>query len=143
METKHKLYFGCAITGLPLEYVKGMILLRDSFKDHFEVLEFSDNCRCGGSYLHDIYHCVAGCDLMIAIVDERSTCLGWEMATMVEKHRKPTLAMVHDESLSCTNKFLLDISWYNPIFELKKYHNATEILPILLDFEGRHLIKMP
>ncbi len=131
--SKRKLYFSCALSGLPQEHRARMIALRDSLKDHFDVLEFCDPKQSSNKeiYNHDIHYCVATADLMLAVVDERGTGLGFEMGVMVEKHGKPVLAVAHLTAV--VSPFVLGID--HPRYRFAPYASTTSILRLLLDFE--------
>lgn len=130
---KRKLYFSCALSGLPIEHRQRMVALRDSLKVHFDVLEFCDpkDVTARDIYRYDIHHCVAIADLMLAVVDERGTGLGYEMGVMIEKHDRPVLAVAHQDSL--VSPFILGVDHRD--FKLVRYNNLEEVPSILLDFE--------
>lgn len=134
---KKKLYFGCALAGLPAEHRSAMITIREGLKDHFEVLEF---CPAGTDpreiYEHDINNCVASADLMVAMCDKPSLGLGYEMSTMVEKHHKPLLILAHNDSQ--VSSLILGIS--NSKCEFRRYSDTSEILSLILDFEKRYFL---
>lgn len=101
---KKKLYVGCAINNLSLKnkvrFLKQIEDLKDSLRDHFEVLDFVGNATAPVEtiYTHDIHNCVGRADCMLAICDHPSTGLGYELGTALEKHDIPVLAVAHKDS---------------------------------------------
>ena len=132
---KHRLYFGCALSGLPREHRERMIALRESLRDHFEILEFCDPLEVSDRdiYRHDIHTCIATADLMVAIVDQRGTGLGYEMGTMIEKRGGPVIALAHHDSE--VSPFIRGID--SPKYELRRYSSLDEVRDMVLDFERR------
>jgi hypothetical protein len=129
--SKLTLYFGCPLAGLPFTHRTKMIALRDTLKNHFEVLEFCPaETPPKEIYTHDIHHCVATADFMVAVCDKPSTGLGWEMTTMVEKHGKPVLALSAD--ISKVSSLVQGVT--NTCFELRSYSEVHDILALALEF---------
>ncbi|MBP6858950.1 MAG: hypothetical protein KBC33_03940 [Candidatus Pacebacteria bacterium] len=99
-----KLYVGCAINNLSPEnkvrFLKQIADLKDSLRDHFEVLDFVGDAAAPVEviYTHDIHNCVGQADCMLAICDHPSTGLGYELGTALEKHDIPVLAVAHTDS---------------------------------------------
>lgn len=132
---KRKLYFTCALSGLSKEHREGMMALRDSLSDRFEILEFCDPKQVTEQemYRYDIHHCVAEADLMLAMVGKRAIGLGYEMGTMIEKHGRPVLALAHSRAL--VSPFVRGID--HPKFEFKRYQRLVSVKPLLIEFEER------
>ena len=93
-----KLYVGCGLTQAPEDFKQKVAELKERFENipSVHVLKFlglvdGDNHDV---YVHDIINCVGECDLMVAICDEPSTGLGWEMCEQT-KRGKPLLAFGH------------------------------------------------
>lgn len=125
-----KVYVGCAMFNAPSEYLLEITKLKELIKTElgYEVLEFLP-LGTGTPveiYNNDIHEMVENCDLMIAEVSLPSLGLGWELATMVEKLKKPVImcakngakvsglvrGAVNPENPSCT--FL----WYDTLDDL-------------------------
>ena len=131
---KRRLYFSCALTGLPPEHRERMIALRESLAEYFEILRFcSPDEPPEDIYHHDIHVCVETCDLLLAICNEPSTGLGWELSTSVEKLGKPTLAVAHVNAR--VTPIVMGAKY--PHYEFSRYFSASDILAMVLDFEKR------
>ena len=133
---KRRLYFGCAISGLPREHYEEMVGFRSGLAGHFMVQDFCDPQLYTDAevYHNDIHHAVRHAKLMLAFCDERSTGLGYELGTMIERHGKPVLALAREGVR--VSKLIAGIS--HPRFEFCRYTSLDEVLPLLLDFERRH-----
>lgn len=128
------LYFGCALHGLPDEHRQEMVKLRESFKDHFFVLEFCPaDTPPREIYSKDIHESVAKADLMVAICDKPSLGLGYEMGVRVEKYGLPLLCLAHEDSP--VSGLIRGV--HHPRFEFKRYRSTEEILKLVLEFENR------
>ena len=96
-----KVYVGCALTGAPKEFVDAVEISKRRLREAgHEVADFVGvvNGTAFDVYETDIHKCVAECEFMIAICDLPSIGLGWELAVAVEKLRKPTLALAHQDT---------------------------------------------
>ena len=132
---KLKLYFSCALTGLPEEHRQDMVALREHFKFQFDVFEFCPaDTPMNEIYRHDIHVCVAQCDLMLAICDERSTGLGYELGCAIEKHNKPVLAVVQTGNESVVSKLIQGIE--HPRFKFQSYVSVSDIFDMLIHFKN-------
>ena len=134
--TKRKLvvYFSCALSGLPSEHRATMIAIREKFKERYTVLEFcTPETPAGDLYRHDIHYCCRVADFLIAICDERSTGLGYEMSTGIEKHRKPAIAFAHHDAE--VTKVVTGIDY--PDFQFSRYGDASEIENLVYQFEEK------
>lgn len=127
-----RLYFTCALAGLSADYRASMVAFRETLKERFEVLEFCDANVVGEEalYQHDIHVCVATADVMLAVVDERATGLGYELGTMIEKHGKPVLAVAQHGSL--VSPLIRGIT--HPAFRFVRYSSLAEVHSELLCF---------
>ncbi|MDB5254576.1 MAG: hypothetical protein JWL80_642 [Parcubacteria group bacterium] len=131
---KLKLYFSCALTGLPPEHREAMVVIRENLKEYFDVLEFcSADTPVKKIYEHDIHNCVKTADLLVSLCDNPSLGLGYEMGVAVEVYRKPVLALAQTDSN--VSGLIRGITQEN--FELQRYEHTKEILPLLLDFAKR------
>ena len=81
-------------------------------------------------YQWDIGRCVATCDAFIAICDFPSLGLGYELATAVEKLRKPTLALAQNDAK--ISRLILGIE--SPHYRFTRYAMTTEIPKIIEEF---------
>ena len=132
---KRKLYFGCALFGLPEEHRKEMIALRESLREHFEILEFCPaDTPPREIYSQDIHVSVAKADIMLAMCDKPSLGLGYEMAARIEKESRLLLALAHEDSP--VSSLIRGVD--HPKFEFKRYGDLKEVRGLLLDFEKKH-----
>jgi hypothetical protein len=96
-----KIYVGCGLTHAPEEFRKAVEELKRRLRKvpQVQVLDFLGTTAgtAHDVYVHDIINCVCECDIMIAICDEPSTGLGWEMAVQTGRW-KPLLAFGHENS---------------------------------------------
>ena len=126
-----KVYVGCGLTLAPDGFRRQVEDLKVRLGGICEVLSFLNfyaNHSPHEVYKWDIHRCVAGCDLLLAICDEPSIGLGYEMATQVEKHRKPVLAVAHTNSL--VTALVLDPQ--QPGYEFRRYQNLLTDVPELV-----------
>lgn len=101
MSKKTKIYVGCALTYAPEDFRKSVSLFKEELRKDFDVLDFLwaklQNPRDVDPkdvYEWDINGCVRDCDLFVAICDEVSIGLGYELGTAIEKYNKPVLALI-------------------------------------------------
>ncbi len=104
MEKKLKIYVGCALTHASDEFRTSISKFKEKLTPDFEVMDFlwakQDPLKDPRDfdpkdvYEWDINGCVKNCDLFVAICDEVSLGLGYEMGTAVEKYSKPVLALL-------------------------------------------------
>ncbi len=130
MNKKKKLYIGCALMNLPEDkrsvLLKNISELKAKLKTSFEVLEFlwgPGNNTPKDVYQNDIINCVGNADCMLAICDYPSLGLGYEMATAVEKHGIPVLAVAHKDSL--VSKLIIGIDHKG--FEFYRYNSFNDV----------------
>ncbi len=134
MNKMKKLYIGCALINLPSD--KRDVLLRNisdlkiKLANSFEVLEFlwvkvSDPSKTTPKdvYETDIINCVGNADCMLAICDYPSLGLGYEMATAIEKHGIPVLAVAHKDSF--VSKLIIGINHKD--FEFYLYDSFDDV----------------
>lgn len=94
-----KLYIGCSLNGAPEDFVESVENVKNALRADFEVLDFVGlNYETTAQvYKWDIEHCVRTCDFFVAICDERSTGLGWELCEAVHLGT-PILAAAHKDT---------------------------------------------
>jgi hypothetical protein len=137
---KKKLYFTCALSGLPWEHREEMIALRDSLADEFEILEFCDPREMTPQEIFefDIDHCVANADIILAICDKPSLGAGYEIGTMAEKWGKPVFAVAHRDNTTLSS---LITGNTRPNFEFARYDDVSEIKGMLVEFSKREFVR--
>lgn|GEM_PF-628807 len=96
-----KLYVGCGLTNAPESFKAEVEELKDKLREvgHY-VFDFIGlvNGTDEEVYDWDIEHCVANCDLFVAVCDHDSTGLGIEICQSVNVLNKPTLAVYNQQS---------------------------------------------
>lgn len=126
---KPKIYVGCALTQATDEFRHSVEALKTTLKQYCEVYDFVGLVKGNATdvYRWDIHHCIANCDLIVAICDYPSIGLGYELGTAIEKLHKPVLAFAHkDAPLS---RLLIGID--QPSFTLTRYEKLSEIVPLI------------
>jgi len=119
-----KLYVGCALTHATKEFIDEVAQLKEDLREVCIVLDFlglTDESAYG-IYEHDIHNCVMQCHLMLAITDQPSTGLGYEMATQSEKRKAPLLAVADMQSR--VSDLILDTR--QPGFRFERYENLRK-----------------
>src|SRR5688572_14440456 len=91
---KKKLYVGCGLTLAPERFKEDVELLKNELRHDWDVLEFLGlvTGNAADVYQRDIVENVGACEAFIAVVDEPSIGLGYELAIATEKLGKPVLA---------------------------------------------------
>lgn len=140
-KSKIKLYVGCALGGLKdtekEEFLKRIVRLKESLREKgFDVLEFMGLGEQTPQevYEHDILGCVATCDAMLAVCDQLSTGMGYELGVVVEKRGLPVLAVAHKDSF--VSKIVRGIT--KPNFHFEYYADFEKEVP---ELAGRYLKK--
>jgi hypothetical protein len=109
---------GHKLTNASEAFLTKMSLLRDGIErelaDEFVVLKFLG--LVGGTsfdvFEQDINVNVATCDLMLAIIDEDSSGLGFEIATALSRYGKPILLVQH-ASVPHVSRLILGAAEHN------------------------------
>ncbi len=131
-----KVYVGCALTGAPQEFVRTVEAFKTILRSAgHEVTDFL-GLTAGTPYdvyEMDIHRCVAGCEVMIGICDLPSIGLGWELGTAVEKHQKPTMALVGKDS-GVTRLVVGAECDRNPYYNFLRYDDFEHMCQLALDF---------
>ena len=130
-----KIYVGCALTGAPQEFVDKVELLKALLREEgYEVPDFLGLVKGTAQdvYEVDIWQRVAECDLLVAICDVPSIGLGWEMATAVEKRRKPVLAVAHKDT-RITRLIIGAEGERNPLYRFRRYDKIEDVVGMTCD----------
>jgi hypothetical protein len=91
---KPKLYVGCGLTLAPQEFKDDVEQLKGALRKDWDVMEFLGLTAgtAADVYRKDIDENVRNCDAFIAVADEPSIGLGYELAMATEVFGKPVLA---------------------------------------------------
>lgn len=135
---KPLIYIGCSLNGAPQPFVREVTKLKQSLKKDYDLLEFVGlNYKSVKQvYEWDIEHCVKDCDLFVAICDERSTGLGWELCEAVHLG-KPVLAVSHKEAN--ISGIVLGAAELKDNFKFARYTNLHRDIPKMI---SEHFIKL-
>jgi len=130
MKTIVSLYVGCALTHASEEFKQEVQLLKERLKKVSHVLEFIGlvDGTAQDVYNHDINNCVRSCELFIAICDQASIGLGYELAVQVEDRKMPALAVAHENSK--VSRLVLGIN--QPNFEFQRYKDFDDLYNIIV-----------
>lgn len=127
-----KLYVGCDLTHASDNFKQKVTELKSRFRKipEIQVLEFLGTTKGTPRdvFVHDIIDCVCACDVMVAICDEPSIGLGWEMATQVTRGR-PLLAFGHLDSK--ITRLVLDPDVSN--YQFYRYEDFDDIYEIVME----------
>ena len=95
-----KIYLGCSLTHAPKGFREQVDSLKDILREDYEVFDFLG--LVDGTpqevYQWDIHHCVTDCTVFLAVCDYPGIGLGYELATAIEKLKKPVLAVAHEDA---------------------------------------------
>lgn len=130
MRNNLNLYIGCALTHASEDFKSAVQALKDRLKESVNVLEFIGlvDGTAEDVYEHDINHCVRHCDLLVAICDQPSIGLGYELAVQVEDRKTPALAVAHEDAK--VTRLVLGIN--QPNFEFCRYQNFDHLYGIIM-----------
>lgn len=78
----------------------------------------------------DIEHCVANCDMFVAVCDYPSIGLGWELNEAIRLN-KPTLGVVHTKAVM--SRLVLGAAGIKPNFTFQRYNNLLIDVPLFID----------
>lgn len=128
---KHKLYVGCSLTQAPESFKASVEQFKTGLRENgYEVFDFVGlvNGSEEDVYNWDIGHCVQDCDALVAVCDEPSIGLGWEMAVAV-KLGKPVLALAHHEAK--VTRLVLGAAAVEGNLDFVRYEDLQEALPLV------------
>lgn len=96
MNTKWKVYVACSLTGASEKSRLEVEDLKSELRQMgIEVLDFvvSKKATDVEIYNNDIHHCVATCDMVLAVANLRSTGMGMEIGIAIGRYGRPVLAV--------------------------------------------------
>lgn len=131
---KLTLYVGCGLTHATPEFIAFVEALKRDLRDTFDVLDFVG--LIAGTerdvYKWDVEHCVGTCHLFLAICDEASSGLGYELAIAVRERGIPTLMVAHKDTK--VTRLILGAAACHDNVTFKRYQDPEEIKPMLISF---------
>ncbi len=143
MTRKIHVYVGCALTHAPESYKKDIKLFKKELKKYpwIKVLEFLGPKKIRESkishakrvYKKDIKDCVGTCHAMIGELSLPSLGLGYELGTLIEKHRLRTLMCAKKGSKVSNLPYGAPLHIDNPHASFKWYRiSILELLPYFI-----------
>lgn len=127
-----KVYVGCSLTHASEEFMASVASLKDRLREvGYDVYDFVGLVE--GTpldvYEWDIGHCVADCDVFIAICDEASIGVGWELCTAVAL-KKTCIAVAHKDAR--VTRLLLGAAEAEDNLRFERYDNLVDDIPSIL-----------
>lgn len=137
---KKKLYVGCGLTLAPQSFRDSVAMLKKTLNQDWEILEFLGLVKGTDEdvYRNDIFKNVATCDAFLAVVDQPSLGLGWEMREALEL-KKPTL-LVAAEGATVTRLVLGAVKLFPDTIKLRRYRDLQRDVPGIVRKEFTYLL---
>jgi hypothetical protein len=132
-EGKLQVYVGCSLTKATEEFRQGVEHLKDEIrKKGYEVFDFVGivNGTPRDVYEWDIGHCIKDCDVFVAICDEPSIGLGYELCEAV-RLGKPVLAVAHQESI--VTRLVTGAADVEPNLTFLRYRDFIKDVPTMVE----------
>ena len=128
-QAKKNLYIGCGLTLAPQEFKDRVEELKTALGQDWHVMEFLGlvDGTSADVYQRDIVDNVGGCDAFVAIADEPSIGLGYELAVAAEVHGIPVLATAHVDSK--VTRLLLGAAEVLPNVTFTPYQDMVHDVP--------------
>ncbi|HSW98697.1 MAG TPA: hypothetical protein VLF71_02575 [Candidatus Saccharimonadales bacterium] len=128
-----RLYVGCSLTSAPESFKSEVETFKDRLRaEGYEVFDFVGlvNGTPADVYNWDIGHCVRDCDLLVAICDEPSIGLGWELGEAT-RLGKPVLAIAHKDAR--VTRLVLGAADVEPNVRFERYGHVNDALPLVAE----------
>jgi hypothetical protein len=139
-KTKSKLYVGCSLTLASQDFKEEVEDFKESLrKAGYEVFDFMGlvNGTPKDVYDWDIGHCVKDCDVFVAICDEPSIGLGWELSEAT-RLGKPVLAVAHHDAK--VSRLVLGAADVESNIRFVRYRHLAEIFAIVEELVSTRLV---
>ena len=125
------LYVGCSLTQASEGFKADVERTKAELGKRWHVMEFlglvdGDEFDV---YQRDIVENVGGCDAFVAICDEPSIGLGWELREAVGLG-KPTLAVAHEDAK--ITRLLLGATGFNDNLTFRRYEDMVHDVPAIV-----------
>lgn len=127
-----QVYVGCGLTHASQEFRDQVEAFKKDLGQFCTVLDFlgiGTSATPRQVYDHDIGNCVENADLLVAICDEPSTGLGYELATQIEKRGKPCLMVARRGAV--VTRLILDMGKQGA--EFRRYDHFSEVLHMTIE----------
>lgn len=123
------IYVGCALSQAPEHFVKAVEELKTQLRSEgFYVYDFVGVVKgtARDVYNWDIMHCVYSCDVFVAVCDQPSIGLGWELAEATH-FKKPVLAVAHADTR--VTRMIQGAAEMEPNVTFERYTELSDIIP--------------
>jgi nucleoside 2-deoxyribosyltransferase len=137
MATHAKIYVGCSLTKAPEDFKAQVEAFKDTLRgEGYEVFDFVGlvNGTPASVYNWDIGHCVRDCDIFVAICDEPSIGLGYELCEAL-RLGKPVLAVAHADAK--VTRLVLGAAEVEEKLRFERYEQLIDVLPLINGLAGR------
>lgn len=129
-----RIYVACSLTKAPKKFKRAVADLKKKIKrtiPEVEIFDFVGLVKGTPTdvYHWDLHHCVADCDLLVAICDYPAIGLGYELGVAVEKFRKHVLAAARPRRK--VTRLLLGIDASG--FRFVRYKELSELVPLIAE----------
>ena len=129
---KARLYVGCSLSHASEQFKLNVEALKVALRQQgYDVFDFVGLVKgtARDVYEWDLGHCIAECDAFIAICDEPSTGLGYELCRAVALG-KPVLALAHVDAK--ITRMLLGAAEVEPNLRFERYQDLTTDVPAMV-----------
>ncbi len=136
-----KLYVGCSLSHASEAFKNSVEDFKRGLRNEgYEVFDFVGLVAGTAKdvYNWDIQHCVGECDAFIAICDEPSIGLGWELSK-AQQLRKRVLALAHTDAK--VTRMLLGAAEVEPNVRLERYKELTDVIPLVAELLAEPVIR--
>ncbi|HSX35266.1 MAG TPA: hypothetical protein VLF62_06515 [Candidatus Saccharimonadales bacterium] len=130
-QTAKQLYVGCSLSHAPEAFKTAVEDLKNALRAKgYVVFDFVGlvNGTSKDVYNWDIGHCVGDCDALIAICDEPSIGLGYEMNEAI-RLKKPVLAVAHTDAL--VTRLVLGAAEVEPNLRFERYSKLADVAELV------------
>lgn len=130
---KPQLYVGCSLTKASKVFKESVESFKEALRQEgYEVFDFVGlvNGTAEDVYKWDIGHCVQDCSAFIAICDEPSIGLGWELCK-AQQLGKPVLALAHVDAK--VTRLVLGAAEAEPNVCFERYTTLSEAVPLVVE----------
>lgn len=130
------LYVGCGLTHTSDTFRESIKKLKERLGTSFKILDFVGLTSGTNEdvYRWDIEHCVGTCDVFVAICDEASTGLGFELAIATTRGI-PILAVAQKSSL--VTRLVLGAAECNENIHFQRYDTHEDLYQIIITHFAR------
>lgn len=127
---KIRVYFGCALSHAPKEFIRDIEKIKKALRKKVEVLEFLglEHPSISDAYQYDT-NCVRRCDIVVANITYPSLGLGMEMGIAIE-NKKPLITIIDDKTK--TTRFLIG-GYIDPHHFSMRYKTTAQAVRFIVE----------